>query len=71
MFDFIWSYRKHFISKEQIQLPKELGGLGVVNVRLEIKAQTIKFISRLLSFEGKGNWKALADYYKANTNILT
>ena len=60
IFDFIWSYRKHLISKEQIQLPKELGGLGVVNVRLKIKAQIIKFISRLLSFEGEGNWKALA-----------
>ena len=63
IFDFIWSYRKHFISKEQIQLPKELGGLGVVNVRLKIKEQRIKFISRLLSFEGEGNWKALADYF--------
>ena len=55
IFDFIWSNRKHFISKEQIQLPKELGGLGVVNVRLKIKTQWIKFISRLLSFEGEGN----------------
>ena len=63
IFNFIWSYRKHLISKEQIQLPKELGGLGVVNVRLKIKAQRIKFISRLLSFEGEGNWKALADYF--------
>ena len=64
IFDFIWSYRKHLISKEQIQLPKELGGLGFVNVRLKIKAQRIKFISRLLSFEGGGgNWKSLADYF--------
>ena len=54
IFDFIWNYRKHFISKEQIQLPKDLGGLGVVNVRLKIKAQRIKFISRLLSFERGG-----------------
>ena len=29
IFDFIWSYRKPFISKEQIQLPKELGGFGL------------------------------------------
>ena len=41
-------------TKEQIQLPNELGGLGVVNVRLKIKAQRIKFISRLLRFEGGG-----------------
>ena len=33
IFDFIWSYKKHLISKEQLQLPKELGGMGVVNVR--------------------------------------
>ena len=51
------------MSKEQIQLPKELGGLGVVNVRLKIKAQRIKFINILLSFEVEGNWKALADYF--------
>ena len=61
IFDFIWSYRKHFILKEQIQLPKELGGLRVVNVRLKIKAQKISI--RLLRFEGEGNWKALADYF--------
>ena len=42
------------MSKEQIQLPKELGGLGVVNVRLKIKAQRIKFINILLSFEVEG-----------------
>ena len=74
IFDFIWNYRKHFISKEQIQLPKDLGGLGVVNVRLKIKAQRIKFISRLLSFEGEGNWKALADHFLGqykNFNIQT
>ena len=28
IFDFIWSYKKHLISKEQLQLPKELGGMG-------------------------------------------
>ena len=67
IFDFIWSYRKHFISKEQIQLPKELGGLGVVNVRLKVKAQRIKYISRLSSFEGERNWKALADYFLGHT----
>ena len=47
IFDIIWSSRKHFISKEQIQLPKEFVGLGVVNFRLKIKAQRIKFLSRL------------------------
>ena len=45
IFDFIWSYKKHLISKEQLQLPKELGGMGVVNVRLKIKGQRIKFIT--------------------------
>ena len=55
--------KKHFISKEQIQLPKKVGSLGVVNIRQNIKAQRIKFISRLLSFEGEGNWKALADHF--------
>ena len=70
IFDFIWSYRKHFISKEHIQLPKELGGLGVVNVRLKIKAQRIKFISRLLSCEVEGNWKSLADYFLGQYNFF-
>ena len=39
IFDFIWSYIKHLISKEQLQLPKELGGMGVINVQVKIKAQ--------------------------------
>ena len=63
IFDFIWSHKKHLISKEQLQLPKELGGMGVVNVRLKIKAQIIKFIIRLLNEEGKGTWKLLAEYF--------
>ena len=63
MSDFIWSYKKHLISREQLQLPKELGGLGVVNIWLKIKAQRIKFITRLLNLERDGLWKSLAEYF--------
>ena len=49
--DFISSYKKHLISREQLQLLKELGGLGVVNVRLKIKAQRVQFITRLLNID--------------------
>ena len=63
MSDFICSYKKHLISREQLQLPKELGGLGVVNVRLKIKAQRVKFITRLLNLEGDGLWKSLAEFF--------
>ena len=74
IFDCIWSYKKHLISKGQLQLPKELGGMGVVNVRLKIKAQRIKFITRLLNSEGEGLWKSLAEYFLStykNLNINT
>ena len=53
--DFIRNYKKHFISKDNIQLPMELGGLEVVNIWLQIKPQRITFISRLLSFEWERN----------------
>ena len=74
IFDFIWSYKKHLISKEQLQLPKELGGMGVVNFRSKIKAQRIKFITRLLNSEGEGAWKSLAEHFLGqyrNLNINT
>ena len=74
IFDYIWSYKKHLISKGQLQLPKELGRMGVVNVRLKIKAQRIKFITRLLNSEGDGLWKSLAEYFLStykNLNINT
>ena len=77
IFYFIWSHKNHLISKEQLQLPKELGGMGVVNVRLKIKAQRIKFITRLLNAEGEGLWKSLAEHFlgkykhlNINTHIL-
>ena len=75
--NFFWYHKKHLISREQLQLPKELGGLGVVNVRLKIKAQRVKFITRLLSGDGDGLWKSLAEHfigkyknYYINTDIL-
>ena len=61
--DFIWSKGRHLISREQLQLPKELGGLGVVNIRQKIKAQRIKYITRFLSLEGEGTWKILAEHF--------
>ena len=48
--------------------------MGVVNVRLKIKAQRIKFITRLLNYEGDGLWKSLAEYFLGtykNLNINT
>ena len=74
IFDFIWSHKKHLILKEQLQLPKKLGGMGVLNVQLKIKAQRIKFIIRLLNAEGEGSWKSLAEYFLCkykNLNINT
>ena len=49
-------------------------GWGVVNVRSKIKAQRIKFITRLLNSEGEGAWKSLAEYFLGkyrNLNINT
>ena len=37
----------YYLPVKQLRLPKELGGMGVVNVPLKIKAQIIKFITRL------------------------
>ena len=48
--------------------------MGVVNVRLKIKAQRIKFITRLLNSEGEVSWKSLAEYFLGkykNLNINT
>ena len=48
--------------------------MEVVNVRLKIKAQRIKFITRLLNSEGDGSWKSLAEYFlgkSKNLNINT
>ena len=51
--------------------------MGVVNVRLKIKGQRIKFINRLLDKDGDGLWKSLAEHfigkyknYYIDTNIL-
>ena len=44
--------------------------MGVVNVRLKIKAQIIKFIIRLLNAEGEGSWKSLAEYFLGKYNNL-
>ena len=51
--------------------------MGVVNVQLKIKAQRIKFITRLLNAEWEGLWKSLAEHFlgkykhlNINTHIL-
>ena len=48
--------------------------MGIVNVRLKIKVQRIKFITRLLNSEWGGLWKSLAEYFLGkykNLNINT
>ena len=48
--------------------------MGVVNVRLKIKAQRIKFITRLLNSKKERSWKSLAEYFLGkykNLNINT
>ena len=65
----IWNCRENKLNKliklfstlfgaiENVLYEMNKFNLGVVNIRLKIKAQIIRFISRLL------NWKALADYF--------
>ena len=55
-FDFLWSARKHGISKNVLVQPIEDGGLKMINIRNMIMANKIMWIKRLLN-EQKSKWK--------------
>ena len=61
--DFLWNYKKHLVNEDVIKQRLDEGGLGLVDVSLKVKAQRIKYISRLIMPGFSYKWQVLADYF--------
>ena len=55
-FDFIWEGKKNRVNREVCVLPRNKGGLGMVDLRTSIKTQKIKWIKRILQAEDHDEW---------------
>ena len=60
MYNFVWSNKKHLISKASLLLPTEFGGLKMISAKYVCNTTHIMFMKRL--FNGvKAKWKALSE----------
>ena len=59
IFNFVWSNRKHLVSKEVLILPVPLGGLKMISTKAIINTARITFVKRLLN-NINAKWKFLA-----------
>ena len=58
IWDFVWEWNTRFVSKDVCYLPKTLGGLGLPNYDLIIKASRIKMVIDIMSNES--SWNVIA-----------
>jgi hypothetical protein len=58
-YDNLWDGKKTRVKKEICILPKKLGGISMIDVRLALKVQNIKWIKRLLLAEGDDDWAVI------------
>ena len=63
IWDFVWDWGTCLVSKEVIYLPRSLGGLGMPNFDLNIKAARIKMLIEIMKEESKWNFLARS-YFK-------
>ena len=61
--EFLWRYKKHLVNACAMKQKLDEGGLNLIDIPIKVKAQRIKYISRLFLPCGSVKWKALADYF--------
>ena len=61
LFNFLWSIKKHLVSKASLLLPLELGGLKMISSRYVCRTAHIMFIKSLCN-NINAKWKALTEF---------
>ena len=59
LYDFLWDGKKSRIRKEICVLPRTMGGIGMIDLRVALKVQRIKWIRRILKADENLAWTAL------------
>ena len=59
-YQFLWGSKRNLLRKELCCLPRQLGGLNMIDVSTAIKAQRIKWLIRILQAPDYDNWKSIA-----------
>ena len=60
VYDFLWSNKKHLVSKSTMQLPVGLGGLKMVSIKSICNTAHIMFVKRLCN-NLNAKWKMMAE----------
>ena len=58
-YKFLWDGKKNKIRKEICVLPKNMGGIGMIDIRTVIKVQRIKWILRILNSPVSEDWNII------------
>ena len=71
LFDFLWSGKNYKMKKEICFLPREMGGLNVVNIRALIKVKRVQWVIRCLKESTGQPWaKLIENYLRTLDNIF-
>ena len=60
--DYLWSNKKHHLSKETIKFSKEQGGLGMIDIFKKDISIKCAWVKRLLS-QDNASWKKLVEFF--------
>ena len=56
LYEYLWDGKKNKVRKDVCVLPRKMGGLGMVDLRLALKVQKIKWIRRILCSDENDEW---------------
>ena len=63
LWNFLWSAKKCTINKSICTLPRNQGGLGLIDLKTVIKVKRIKWVIKVLKDKNKQNWAQLIENY--------
>ena len=63
IYEFLWAGKNYKISRQICSLPRDLGGLNIINIKALIKAKRVQWIIRALKDTSGQNWSKIIENY--------
>ena len=71
LFDFLWSGKRYNINKAICNLPRQMGGLNIVDMQTLIKVKRVQWVIRTLKEQTGQNWaKLIENHLRCLDNVF-